>query len=368
MTVTRWRGKWVVDYYDASGARLRRVSPVQTRRGAEAFEVELRTAEPVSSTSTASSAKEATTVRLADFAPEWLTTYAVVNNKPSEVVGKESTLRVHLLPFFENRRLDEISARDVERYKAEKLDPKREGGPLSPKTVNNHLTILRKLLASAIEWGLLEKLPVIRKLKVPASKFDWLTQEESERFLKAVDQHHSQWRALFWAALRTGLRRGELFALEWDDVDLVAKSITVRRSVYRGKLVPPKNGRTRTVPMTDRLTAVMKEHRAKTMMRGEYVFPGEDGSLTTHQDHVDRPLHGALKRAGLRRITFHSLRHSFASQLVSAGRSLKEVQELLGHESIQVTMRYAHLAPERMREAVSVLDSVERSERVQGER
>ena len=109
--------------------------------------------------------------------------------------------------------------------------------------------------------------------------------------------------------------------------------------------------------MTDRLAGVLKEHRAATMLKSEFVFPAENGSLTTHQDHVDRPLHGALKRAGMRRIRFHDLRHSFASQLVSAGRSLKEVQELLGHESIQVTMRYAHLAPERMRDAVAVLDS-----------
>jgi site-specific recombinase XerD len=108
--------------------------------------------------------------------------------------------------------------------------------------------------------------------------------------------------------------------------------------------------------MTSRLASILKAHRLATFMKGDLVFPAQDGGLCTHQDHVDRPLHGALKRAGLRRIRFHDLRHSFASQLVSVGRSLKEVQELLGHQSIQMTMRYAHLAPGRMRDAVEALE------------
>ena len=94
-----------------------------------------------------------------------------------------------------------------------------------------------------------------------------------------------------------------------------------------------------------------------TLLKGDLVFPADDGTLSIHQDHVDRPLKGALKLAGLRNIRFHDLRHAFASQHVSAGRSIKEVQELLGHETIQMTMRYAHLAPERMRDAVEALET-----------
>jgi integrase len=355
MTVKRWRDKWVVDFIDHSGKRQRRVSPVQTRRGAEDHEAELKNASSISTPSSESSGEG----RLNDFAKEWLTTYVAVNNKPSEVVNKESALRVHLLPFFENCRLRDISARDIERYKAAKLDqtsPQKKR-PISAKSVNNHLAILRKMLATAVDWNLLDRLPRIKKLKVAPSKFDWLTQDESARFLDAIDKHYAQWRAIFWIALRAGLRRGEIFALQWDDVDLIARILTVRRSVYRGKLVAPKGGRERSIPMTGQLTQVIKAHRSATMLKSEFLFPKEAGSLSKHQDHIDRPLHGALKRAGLRRMRFHDLRHSFASQLVTRGRSLKEVQELLGHESITMTMRYAHLAPERMRDAVSVLDA-----------
>ncbi len=111
------------------------------------------------------------------------------------------------------------------------------------------------------------------------------------------------------------------------------------------------------MPLTSRLVEVLKGHRAATRIKGELVFPADDGTLSIHQDHVDRPLKGSLKLAGLPTIRFHDLRRSFASQLVSVGRSIKEVQELLGHESVQMTMRYAHLAPERMRDAVEALET-----------
>ncbi len=362
MAVKRWRGKWVVDFTTDDGQRVRRRSPVQTRRAAAAFEADLRgqvdaAGQDDSSTSMGCSDPPGTT--LGEFAIDWLETYARVNNKRSEVVAKESILRVHLLPVFGNRHLHEIGARDVERYKAAKL--RGDGGrrPLTAKTVNNHLSVLRKLLSTAVEWDLLHRLPTIRRLKAKPPGFDWLRPGESRRFLEAVERHYPQWSALFHVALRTGMRRGEIFALRWADVDLVTRTIRVEHSVYRGRLDTPKSGRRRVAPMTGALTQRLRDHRARTMLRSDFLFPGEDGGLTQHQDHVDRPLRGALKRAGLRRIRFHDLRHSFASQLVSAGRSLKEVQELLGHRDLQATMVYAHLAPERLRDAVEALEGLD---------
>lgn len=367
MGVAKRRGKWWVDISLPGGQRIRRVSPVQTKGGALAFEAEVR-AELASSTSTSCSDERASTVRVEEppssaptldaFARDWLTTYALVNNKASTVIGKEGALRNHLLPFFGNRRLDEIGPRDIERYKAFKLEGAGRRKPLNPKTINNHLTVLRKLLSTAVEWGALEHAPKIRLLRVTTHHADWLTREDSRRFLAAVAEHYSQWTPHFWVALRTGLRRGEIFALRWMDVDFDASAVHVRHSVFRGRLESPKNGRTRTVPMSRQLREVLAGYRAEVGgATRRLVFPGADGRLTTHQDHIDRPLKGALKAAGLRTsIRFHDLRHSFASQLIAAGRSIKEVQELLGHASIQTTMRYAHLAPERMRDAVASLD------------
>jgi integrase len=357
MAVKKLRGRWVAEFRTPDGERVRRVSPVQTKRGAEAFELHLRSGMPTSASSTStpcSPEEEAGPVpTLEAFAREFLECYAVPNNKPSEVVSKETILRVHWLPFFESRRLDEIGARDIERYKAAKL---QQG--LKAATINNHLAVLRKLMGVAVEWEVIETAPRFRRLKTDPPRFDWLRPDESCRFLAAIAQQYPQWKALFTMALHTGLRRGELFGLHWADLDLHAGAVHVRHSVYRGRLQRPKGGRGRSVPLSNTLAAAMRSHQLNTRLKGALVFPGADGQLSRHQDHVDRPLHGALRLAGLRRIRFHDLRHTFASQLVSAGRSLKEVQELLGHQSIQMTMRYAHLAPDRMREAVLVLDGL----------
>lgn len=358
MAVTRRRGKWIVDYRDETGKRVQRTSPVQTKRGAMAFEAELRApAEQVTDSSISapfSTALDGPT--LETFGPEWLATYVVVNNRRSEVVNKEMIVRRHLIPFFDKLSLHEITAKHIEAYKAEKRNPSDGNQPLSPKTVNNHLTVLRRLLSTAEEWGLIDRVPPIRRLKQPPPGFDWLNSKESTRFLRAIDEHYPQWSALFWTALKTGLRRGELFALHWEDLDLVGGQLRVRRSVYRGRLEATKTGRDRTVPMTEELRTRLQGHRGLRSGNCRIVFPDTKGRLTIHQDHVDRPLHGGLRHAGLRRMNFHALRHSFASQLVSAGRTLKEVQELLGHTSIHTTMRYAHLSPDRMREAVAVLE------------
>ena len=380
MAIAKRNGKWWVDVRFPDGRRIRRVSPVQTKRGARALEAEL-IAGNGSSTLTSSSvepeaqassqaAKPAQSTpipikprrsqpSITSFAKEWLETYVVVNNKASEVVAKENILRNHLIPFFDKQPLAEIGARQIEHYKAVKLRGEDGGRAYHPKSINNHLTVLSKLLSTAQEWEMIEQVPKVKRLRVPPVDFDWLTAHETKRFLVAVDDHYPQWRALFWLALRTGMRRGELFSLEWDDFDLVAGRVQVRKGVFCGKLQTPKNGKSRTLPLTSRLVGVVSAYQVEVHKRSSFLFPNAQGRLTTYQDHVDRPLKGALKKAGLRAIRFHDLRHSFASQLVSAGRSLKEVQELLGHQTIHMTMRYAHLAPDRMREAVEALEGLD---------
>jgi integrase len=157
-------------------------------------------------------------------------------------------------------------------------------------------------------------------------------------------------------ALKTGLRMGELLALKWEDVDLVAGRLMVRRALWRNIEGPPKSGRAREVPLSDDAIAVLREQRAATFVKGQYVFCDEAGNRLNHKclyEVVPR----ICKRAGLaKRLTFHDLRHSFASHLVMRGVALKAVQELLGHATIDMTMRYAHLSPDVKRDAVKLLD------------
>jgi len=125
----------------------------------------------------------------------------------------------------------------------------------------------------------------------------------------------------------------------------------VRQATWQGHVGTPKSGREREIPIADDLLASLKVHRH---LRGELVFCREGGRPLDH-NRMQHILWRAARRAGLRRVGWHALRHTFASHLVILGRSLKEVQELLGHSSITMTMRYAHLAPQMKVDAVNAL-------------
>jgi integrase len=221
---------------------------------------------------------------------------------------------------------------------------------LSGKTINNVLTVLRRMLVVARKRGLIESVPDIEWLKSERPEFDFLDFNEAERLLAGAP---GEWRTMILTALRTGMRHGELIGLRWEDVDLVAGRITVRQNVVDGKVGTPKSGKPREIPLGVEVRTALKEQRH---LRGPFVFCGASGELLGTVD-TRHPLWRACKKAGLRQIGWHALRHTFASHLVMRGASMKAVQELLGHSSIQMTMRYAHLAPEVVNETVRLLDA-----------
>ncbi len=325
----------------SKGKPIRRKSPIQTRRGAEAFERQLRQQLVAGTWNTQK--KEVPTVE--QFSPDFLSE-ARTHNKASTFEEKEKILERHLIPTFGSHRLDRIGIRDVDRFKAAQLEAE-----LGPKTINNHLTVLQRMLSLALEYELIDRVPPIKRLRVPEPEFDFLDFDEADRIVDGASSEPA-WQAFILVALHTGLRRGELLALEWDDVDLRARTIRVRRSRVRGRTGTPKGHRSRIVPLNATALAALKRHRH---LRGPLVFCQEDGShWRGHQ--VRPPLRRACKKAGLRQVSCHVLRHSFASHLVMRGASMKAVQELLGHTDIKVTMRYAHLGPAQRESAVALLE------------
>ncbi len=282
----------------------------------------------------------------AKFAEEFMATYSEANNKPSEVHSKRTILKNHLLPAFGGVKLDVIQPREIEAYKSGKLK-----AGLAPKTVNNQLTVLRRILSLAAEWGLLTHTPPMKWLKVPDPEFDFLDFEEAVRLEKGAE---GDWAAMITVGLTTGLRQGELLALRWEDVDLVSGRLVVRRAVARGVVGTPKSGKSREIPLNDKALLALKRQRH---LRGELVFCDEAGRML-RKSVCKWPLWTACRRAGLRRIGWHTLRHTFASHLVMRRAPIKAVQELLGHSTIEMTMRYAHLSPDVRKDAVKLLDAV----------
>ena len=207
------------------------------------------------------------------------------------------------------------------------------------------------MLVIARKRGLIGAVPEIEWMRAERPDFDFLDFEEADRLIAAARAESEAFATIF-VALRTGMRIGELRALRWQDVDLVAGRITVRQNLVDGHFGTPKSGRPREIALSNETIAVLKSHRH---LRGQYVFC-DAGGLPYTKGELRHPLRRACRKAGLRDVGWHDLRHTFASHLAMRGAPLKAVQELLGHSTIQMTMRYAHLAPHVAREAVALLD------------
>lgn len=344
--------RWSIDVHfrhpDGRVQRVRRSSPVNTRRGAERLEHEVRGALLAGTYQGEEEATVANTYgaevpTLAVFSEEFLQCYAVANNKPSEVKAKRMILRRHLIPFFGGLRLDQIGVRQIELFKSRSLER------VSRKTLNNHLTVLRKLLVVACDWELIEAVPTVKWVRCPKASFRFLDFEEAEHLL-ATSKVEPEWHAMILLGLRSGLRQGELLALRWSDIDVRTRQLTVARSVWEGVVGTPKNGRSRRVPLAAPTLDVLARQR-----RGPLVFAQPSGEMLS-PGLCRAPLTRARKRAGLAELGWHDLRHTFASHLTMRGTPMPAVQQLMGHSTIEMTMRYAHLAPHVLQAAVEVLE------------
>lgn len=227
-----------------------------------------------------------------------------------------------------------VTQADVEAFLSERLKT------IGPARHNRDLTLLRGIFKKGVEWGYCRTNPAlgIKKLKEPPGRIRFLTDEERERLLDACSP---RLRALVQVALDSGLRRGELLGLKWENLDLRNRMIRVEHS---------KNGERRDVPMTDRVLEIFQATPRR--LDTPYVYAGTEGRP---QRDVKKAWGTAIRRSGVENFTFHDLRHTFASYLVMGGVDIRTVQTLLGHKSITMTMRYAHLSPAHLREAISVL-------------
>jgi integrase len=280
-------------------------------------------------------------MKFRELAEYWLENHSKVHNAPSQYAKNAERMRNHLVPNFGNCDIAHITARMVDEYK------KNRSGRIKPATINRTLAILRKMLNDAVRWGFVGSSPMrmIQQLPEKQQGFDFYAEDEVILFLQNCSP---DFYPIASCAVYTGMRIGEIVALRWKDVDLERRVIRVERS---GKGTT-KSGKIRYVPVNSRLLAVL--HACRERANGEFVFP--DGKGRMRSIEFRNEMRNAAERAGLRRIRMHDLRHTFASNYVLKGGNLVSLQKILGHSTINMTLRYAHMAPDFMAKEIELLD------------
>jgi len=245
-------------------------------------------------------------------------------------------------------RLDAIDDEQVQRLKGRLSTQK-------PKSVNNTLTILNKLLKVAVEWKVIDGLPCrIRLLKAAAAVVEFYEESDCERLVAAAAKVDARTHLTVLLGGDAGLRLGEILGLEWTDVDAGRSLLKVQRTVYRTFVTLPKSGKPRVVPMTSRLKAALQAHRH---LRGDRVLYQDSGEPAARW-WLKWAIDVAERRAGLRwggRV--HILRHTFCSRLAARNVPMLTTQAPAGHESLETTQRYMHLSSAAPREGIAALEA-----------
>lgn len=340
-TPNKHRGKWRIRWIDENGRRRSAVLP--TYRDAQ---IELKKRElEVDEIQRGDRVAIVEGKTFDDLADHWRK-----HRAPQKRSGKddESIIRKHLGPAFGALRLREINAVVIDPFVAVRK------GKLDDKTINNILTLLITMLHKGCELGWLAAVPKIAKPRIAINRRDFQylrSREEVDRFLAAARMEGDDVFALYAVAVFTGMRAGEIAALEWGDVNLDQRIITVARS-FGG---PTKSDAVRRVPILDALLPILREWKLKHP--GRLVFTNRDGRMHGKSARIfQEVLHRVLARARFERvmrrgklrpaITFHGLRHTFASLWMMNGGDIYRLQKILGHASITMTERYSHLAPD----------------------
>ncbi len=248
-----------------------------------------------------------------------------------------------LTETFGNIPLKHFTTKLIEQYQTERLQKGNK-----PATANRLIATLKHCIHKGYQWEMLseETLKRIRQVKLLEEnnrRLRYLSKEECQSLINTCQGNT---KAIVITALNTGMRKGEILNLRWDNVDLKHGFILLDQD-------QTKNSERKELPINDTLRGVLQGLTRRLDI--PYVF--YDSITGKHYKDVKRSFKTALRRTGIRDFHFHDLRHTFASHLVMAGVDITTVSRLLGHKSLTMTLRYAHLAPSHMAKAVDILDS-----------
>ena len=283
-------------------------------------------------------AEPAKPILFEDFADQFLKEYSEVNKRPSSARGDKNSLG-HLKPFFKNRYLNTIGPELVEKYKAERIKE------VSPASVNRELACLKTIFNKAQEWGKIPVNPIagkrVRKFTENNKKQRVLTQEETAGLMANAGGYLKPFLII---ALNTGMRRNEILTLKGNDVDFLHAELTIRAEVSKSK-------KPRTIPM-NRLVADAIREMPRGNRSGLVFFNPETG---TNVKDIKTSFKTACRNAKIAGVRIHDLRHTAATRMIEAGVDIMTVKEILGHSSVEITMRYCHPSRETKARAMDKL-------------
>lgn len=265
-----------------------------------------------------------------------------------EITTETGRWQHHIAPFFASTPLEAIKNLQIMQ-----LRKALEQKGLSPQTVYHCLSLVRRVLRRAVEWELYAgPIPIFRMPKFDNRRLRFLSEAEANLLLSVLNTKSELWYDVADFALQTGMRAGEIYSLMPYQVDLTSKTV---------KIYDTKNSLSRVVPLNEAACTVAEKYVAQSV--SQYPLFQHRGALPVHHYKIFR---SAIAKCGFNngvkdrreRVCFHTLRHTFASWLVQKGWPLAMVGELLGHKDIKMTMRYAHLAPDQGKIAVSSLPSL----------
>lgn len=302
-----------------------------------------------------------TDMTVKELATEWL----FINSnriKESTAANYRMKLDKHILPAFGNRNCCELKSKDVYLFMEKKLS-----SGLSARYVSDIVVIVKSMYRYASrEYGLRNVLEGIVMPKKPRTEAKVFTKEQQKKLSAYINSEQNNTTLGIALSMYTGLRIGELCALQWQDIDIISKTLTIRKTIQRiqsqgGKsrtrliMTEPKSANSnRTIPLPDFLIPMIKAFKDKGSV---FILSGSNRPVEprTMQNRFKR----ILDRADLPDINYHSLRHAFATSAIELGFDIKTLSEILGHSSVEVTLnRYVHSSMDRKRVCMNLMSHV----------
>lgn len=308
-----------------------------------------------------------------EWLDHWYETYCKPNARPATQRTYEGYIRLYLHPRLGSIPLNKVTINDIQQMctwmmTEARLDQKNGEGGLSDSQVINCYSLCDRVLEKAVAEKLIVRNPA-KGCKLPPNRpneMKVLSREDMQKVL--IQAKEENYYELFLLEFATGLRLGELMALQWDDVDLVTGELRINKQVnlVGSKLVisePKTKAAVRTLILPPSVRKVLAEYKTKVNSRWLFPSPKKD-DLPIIPSAVSRRLHTLLEHAGCEQVRFHDLRHTFATNALAHGMDIKTLSTILGHVSSATTLNtYSHVTDEmRQRAAVKIDQGIAKAE------